>query len=323
VRANEQAVVRRFGRVVADRVPPGPHYRLPWPIDRVDRLKVREQKVISVGFDLPDALLGRRPTRVQTEFLTGDQNLVNIELLVQYVIRDPAAYLFAAREATSVIQLAAESALAETVAQRDVDALLTTGKIEVQGRLRQEAQRIVDSYGRERAGIGVDITAINISRIAPPAEVQEAFRKVADAREDRSRLVNQAEGYANDLLPKARGDAAKNLEDATGYRERKILEARGDAERFVRAYEAYRHSRDVTSARLYLEAMEEILPKLKTVFVDHNGGSSPIDLSIIQRAETAPNSAPAPGTTPDNSTPGSSTAANGSTPSSPSGAAPR
>jgi modulator of FtsH protease HflK len=312
VRANEQAVVRRFGRVIAERVPPGPHYHLPFPIDRVDRLKVREQKVISVGFDLPDSLLGRRPARVQTEFLTGDQNLVNIELLVQYVIRDPVAYLFAAREATAVIQLAAESALAETVAQRDVDSLLTTGKIEVQGRLRQEAQRIVDSYGGARSGVGVDITAINISRIAPPAEVQEAFRKVADAREDRSRLVNQAEGYANDLLPKARGEAAKNLEDAAGYRERKILEARGDAERFVRAYEAYRGSKDVTSARLYLEAMEEILPKLKTVFVDHNGGSSPIDLSIIQRAETTPSSAPAAGSTPDNSTPGSGPAGSGS-----------
>src|SRR6478672_3334824 len=108
VRANEQAVVRRFGRVVAERVAPGPHYRLPFPIDRVDRLKVREQKVVSVGFDLPDSLLGVRPARVQTEFLTGDQNLVNIELLVQYVIRDPAAYLFAAREATGVIRYAAE-----------------------------------------------------------------------------------------------------------------------------------------------------------------------------------------------------------------------
>jgi membrane protease subunit HflK len=312
VRANEQAVVRRFGRVVADRVPPGPHYRLPFPIDRVDRLKVREQKVIRVGFDGPDSVLGVRPARVQTEFVTGDQNLVNIELLVQYVIRDPAAYLFAAREATQLIQLAAESALAETVAQRDVDALLTTGKIEVQGRLRQEAQRIVDSYGGGPSGVGVDITAINISRIAPPAEVQEAFRKVADAREDRSRLVNQAEGYANDLLPKARGDAAKNLEDATGYRERKVLEARGDAERFIRAYEAYQHSKDVTSARLYLEAMEEILPKLKTVFVDHNGGSSPIDLSIVQRAEPSPNPA-APGSAPGSGTPGSGgTAGNGS-----------
>src|SRR2546421_7739162 len=120
VRANEQGVVRRFGRVVAARVMPGLHCRLPFPIERMDRLKVREQKVISVGFDLPDALLGRQPVRAQTEFLTGDQNLVNIELLVQYVIRDPGAYLFAARDVTQVLRLAAESALAEAVTRRKV-----------------------------------------------------------------------------------------------------------------------------------------------------------------------------------------------------------
>src|SRR5947209_6500002 len=259
VRANEQAVVRRFGRVVAARVPPGAHYRLPFPIDRIDRLKVREQKVISVGFDLPDALLGRQPTRGQTEFLTGDQNLVNVELLVQYVIRDPGAYLFAARDVSQVLRLAAEAALAETVAHRRVDALLTTGKVAVQGELRQEAQRVLDSYGPGGAGIGIDLTAINLNRIAPPAEVEDAFRQVANAREDRSRLINEAEGRANDLLPRARGEADRNLKEAQGYCERKVLEARGDAERFVHAYEAYRRSKDVTSARLYIEAMEEIL----------------------------------------------------------------
>jgi membrane protease subunit HflK len=122
--------------------------------------------------------------------------------------------------------------------------------------------------------------------------VEEAFRKVADAREDRSRLINEAEGYANDLLPKARGEAAKMLEEAAAYRERKIHEARGDAARFLRAYDAYRRAKDVTSARLYLEAMEEILPKLKTVLLDQDG-DSPIDLSIVQRAE-APGRGSAP-----------------------------
>src|SRR5205807_5837929 len=122
------------------------------PIDRVDRLKVREQKVISVGFELPDALLGRRPARAQTEFLTGDQNLVNIELLVQYVIRDPGAYLFAARDVTQALRFAAESALAEAVTRRKVDALLTTGKVAVQLELRQEAQRVGDRYGSGGSG---------------------------------------------------------------------------------------------------------------------------------------------------------------------------
>src|SRR5205085_1581236 len=132
VRVDEQAVVRRFGAVVADHVPPGLHLGLPWPVDRVDRLKVREQKRLSIGFELPDQLLGRPANPGLREFFTGDQNLVNLELMLQYTIREPRAYLFASENAVQTLRQATEAAVAGTVAGRPVDVLLTTGKLEVQ-----------------------------------------------------------------------------------------------------------------------------------------------------------------------------------------------
>jgi membrane protease subunit HflK len=278
VRANEQAVVRRFGAVVEDRVPPGLHVALPWGIDRVDRLKVREQKRLTVGFEPPDEALGRPVNPGRREYFTGDQNLVNIELMLQYTIRDPRAYMFAAANLTEAMRQAAEAAVTATVGARPVDLLLTTGKLAVQDELRRRTQAVVDEYH-----LGVSITAVSIQAVTPPIKVADAFREVASAREDRDRIIKEAESYANATLPAAEGEAAKWREEAVAYRDQKIHQARGDAERFVQAYNAYRLSPDVTSARLYLEAVEEILPRLKLVSVDRKGGRSPVDLNLLPR----------------------------------------
>src|SRR5947209_4164737 len=188
VRANEQAVVRRLGRVVDDRVGPGLHVGLPWGLDRVDRLRLREQKRLTVGFEQPDQALGRPVDPAQREFLTGDQNLVNVELLVQYTIRAPRAYLFAAADLEGVLREASAAGIAATAGARPVDALLTTGKTEAQERLRSLIQAAVD-----RCGLGVTVTAVNIQSVTPPLKVADAFRDVASAREDRDRIINAAE----------------------------------------------------------------------------------------------------------------------------------
>jgi membrane protease subunit HflK len=287
VRADEQAVVRRFGAVIDDRVPPGLHFGLPWGIDAVDRLKVREQKRLTVGFELPDEALGRPVNPGRREFFTGDQNLVNIELLVQYTIREPRAYLFAAAGPTETLRAAAEAAVAATVASRPVDTLLTTGKLAVQEELRQRAQAIVDAYG-----LGIALTAVNIQAVSPPLKVADAFREVASAREDRDRIIKEAESYANATLPAAEGEAARLREEAVAYRDQKIAQARGDAARFVQSYEAYRLAPGVTTARLYLETVEEILPRLKVIAMDRHGGRSPVDLNLLPRS---PATRPSPG----------------------------
>jgi len=286
VRSDERAVVRRFGRVTAGNVPPGLHLTFPWLIARVDRLKVQEQKRLSVGFDLNDELTGRASTPSQREFLTGDQNLINVTVVLQYQIADPVRYLFAAEASTALLRQAAETALAEAVADSGVDSLLTTGKFAVQTRLRGSIQRLIDTYG-----LGLRLSSVNLAGVTPPAPVSDAFTDVANARADRDRLKQEAEAYANDLLPRARGEAEKIGAEARGYRVAVVQRARGDAERFRQAYAGYRTAPDVTRRRLYLETMEAILPNLNTIVVDENGRGAPVDLNLIPSRRRPP---PAP-----------------------------
>lgn len=295
VRVDEQAVVRRFGGVVGEHVPPGLHFGLPWGIDRVDRVKVREQKRLNVGFEFPDMALGRPGLAGRSEFFTGDQNLVTIELLVQYTVREPRAYLFAAVNAEDTLRQAAEAAITTAVATRAVDVLLTTGKLAVQDELQREVQRFTDHYG-----LGITVTGVNIQAVTPPLKVADAFRDVASAREDRDRIIQEAHSYANAAIPAAQGAGAKMHEEAIADRDQKALQARGDAERFIQAFAAYRKSPDVSSSRLYLEAIEQIMPRLKIISVDRTGGRNPVDLNLLPRAPSSVTAA-APTPAPDNS----------------------
>jgi membrane protease subunit HflK len=285
VQVDEQAVVRRFGAVVAERVPPGLHLGFPWGIDRVDRVRVREQKRLNVGFEFPDPVLGRPAAPASREFLTGDQNLINIELLVQYTVREPRAYLFSNEDVIQTLRAAAEAGIVTTVAGRPVDLLLTTGRLEAQSQLRRSLQESADRYR-----LGISVSSVNIQSITPPLKVADAFREVASAREDRDRIIKEAESYANATLPAAEGEASRMHEESYAYRDQKIRQARGDADRFLKAYSAYRLAPDITSSRLYLETIEEILPRLKVV---HQEGNTPVDLNLLPRPSGSAGS-PAP-----------------------------
>ncbi len=269
---DRQAVVTRFGRVVDGRVMPGIHYALPYPFARVHKLKVRETKRAIIGGEAADSTLGRTQP-LQAQFLTGDQNIIQMRVVAQYSVSSPADYLFRAADVDAVVRDAVETQMAVESARRGVDALLTTDKVQVQEAVRARAQQLLDGY---RAG--VQLSSVNIESIAPPAEVAEAFRDVAGARADAARIVNEAQGYANDVVPRARGAARQLAESATGYRTRKINEAVGDADRFNKLAGEYRNAREVTSDRLYMEAMEQILPRIKKLIVDSN-----VDLSIVSK----------------------------------------
>ncbi len=271
---DQQAVVTRFGRVADARVMPGIHYALPWPVERVYRLKVRETKRAIVGGEAADETLGRSQP-FQAQFLTGDQNVLQMRLVAQYSVNSPADYLFRAESIETVVRNAVETEMAVETARRGVDALLTTDKVQVQEAVRARAQALLDNY---RAG--VELSSVNIETVAPPAEVAEAFRDVAGARADAARIINESQGYANDVVPRARGAAQQLAESAEGYRTRKINEARGDAERFTKLAAEYQKARQVTSDRLYLEAMEQILPRIRKLIVERD-----VDLSIFRRPE--------------------------------------
>jgi len=287
VKTDEQGVVRTLGRAAADPARPGLHYRLPPPFSRLNKVKVYQRKRVSVGFSIADQATGRKPSAAETQFLTGDQNLVNIEMLLQYSIHNPRAYLFRSENPESLIAAAASAALTRLLTSTLVDQVLTIGKVAIQNDVQRITQALIESYG-----IGVQIDAVTLVRVYPPDEVADAFKDVASARSDAERTINEAQGYAGDVIPRARGEAERLIQEAMAYRDTVINEATGDADRFTKLYEAYVQARDVTSARIYLEAMEEILPKLNKMLVDE--GRQPFDLTIMQTNPLAQETPPAP-----------------------------
>lgn len=271
----EQAVVTRFGAVVERRVHPGIHYSLPWGVDRVYRAKVNQLQRLVIGGDPADSVLGRTQP-LASQFLTGDQNIIHMRVAVQYSVAVPADFLFHSVDAAKTIASAVESELARCVALRGVDAVLTTERVAIQEEVLGAAQARLNDYGA-----GVRLSTINIENAAPPPEAADAFRDVASARADTARIVDEARGYANDLIPRARGEAIELSESAAAYRQSKIDEAAGDAARFSAIAAEYAKASEVTGTRLYLEAMEEILPKIRKLILDADGN---VDLSIIGKS---------------------------------------
>jgi modulator of FtsH protease HflK len=276
VKPDQQAVETMFGKVVVPRVMPGLHYAWPWPIESVTKLKVRQLQRLVVGGDLPDSVLGRTQP-LASQFITGDQNIINMRVVVQYSVGVPADYLFRTQDVGKSIGTAVEAELARRIAHRTVDAVLTTEKAAIQEEVRAAAQKRIDDYHA-----GVQLSTVNIESVTPPPEAADSFRDVASARADAERVVNEAQGYANDLVPKSRGEARQMLESAEAFKQKKINEASGDAARFTQVAAEYEKAAQVTGERLYMETMEQILPKIRKLIVDKSGN---LDLTIIRKGD--------------------------------------
>jgi membrane protease subunit HflK len=271
VDTDEQAVVRRFGAIAA-RVGPGMHYRLPWPIDQVDVVKTTSVMTTGVGFALPEE---EQPTVVGMELLTGDTNILNIALVLQYVIRSPDDFLFRIEDPQTLIGHLAEAVLTETVTAMAVDEVLTTGRLAIQEQVKTATQAMLDRYQS-----GIQITSSNIMTITLDPSVAEAFQDVTDAMADREKSRNEARMYANNLIPKARGEASGVVRGAQAYKQQRIAEAIGNTDRFLAMLTEYQKAPEITRTRLYLEAMERILPKVKMYVIDSEGGRVPFTLRV-------------------------------------------
>jgi membrane protease subunit HflK len=256
---------------VAARLGPGIHYRLPWPIDRVDVVKTTAVVKTGVGFDLVDG-----DARVAgMELLTGDTNIIRVAMALQYVIRNPAAFLFDIENPSALVGAIAESVLTATVLGMHVDDVLTTGRLAIQDRVKTRTQAILDRYES-----GIQITSANMMGITFDGAVAQAFQDVANASADRENKINQGRSYANDLLPKARGEARSIVLAAQSYKDQHVAEAVGNTARFLELLAEYNKAPDVTRTRLYLEAMEKILPKVKKYVIDSEHGQKPINLRL-------------------------------------------
>lgn len=274
----EQGVVRRFGKMVRI-TSPGLRYRLPWPIEKVDTPRVTEVKRIEVGFRTvdPGPPARYRFIPVESLMLTGDENIVDCQIIVQYKIKDPADYLFNVKDLKGTLHDASEVALRQVIGNSDIDDALTVGKLRIQQEIRELLQRIMDGYES-----GLLITEVKLQTVRPPKEVEAAFKDVVSAKEDRERLIYEAKGYQEDIIPKTKGRAAEVLREAEAYREERVKRAQGDAGKFLAILKEYEKAKDVTRERLYLETMEEILPNIKKVIVDSKVGGGLLQLLPLE-----------------------------------------
>jgi membrane protease subunit HflK len=267
---SESGVATRFG-AVHETVPPGMHYALPWPIDRVHRPATAEVKRIEVGV----RCLGNLPSEPRrTDMLTGDENILKIMMVVQYKIRDPKEFLFAAEEPHWLVERTVESAMNEYIAHLSVDDVLTTAKSEMQVETIKRAQAMLDAY---RAG--VVLLGGNLQDVSPPAPVVEAFKEVASAKKDSERLLDEAREYESRVLPKVAGDAEQMISQAEGYRARRMESARGEAARFASMLKEYSNAKQMTRVRLFMEMVERVMGNAKLVILgEDRGGRSKINV---------------------------------------------
>jgi len=268
---DEVGVVRTFGeytRVAQS----GLNYHFPYPIEQVNTPAVTEVKRIEIGFR---TLRNGQYRTVEKEslMLTGDENIVDAEMIVQYKIKDPVAYLFKIVEPELTVREAAEASLRTVVGRNKIDETLTTGKFQIQEGTKTQLQLILDKYES-----GIHVVAVQLQDVSPPKEVIGAFKDVASAKEDKNRMVNQAEGYRNDIIPKARGEAEAMIRDAEGFRESRIKRSEGDAVKFTTILKEYRKAKSITQKRLYLETMERVLPGIEKIIIPDKDSGNMLNL---------------------------------------------
>jgi membrane protease subunit HflK len=297
VRPGEEAVATIFGKQVRGNITEGLHYRLPWPFEAIEKVNAMEIRRIDVGVRTADrprlfpkkslastasAAAGHgghaghgtdtravsNPTRSnpgssKNQFLTGDENILEIRMNIQYRIKDASDYLFNVGSPDSLVPYATRAAVTEILGGMRVDNLLTVAKSQIQKRITRVAQRMLDRYAT-----GLHIVHVNLQEVNPPREVAQAFRDVASAKEEREEKINKAQGYWNTVIPEARGKAHRLISQAEGYKEETINRARGEAGKFSVMLTEYREAKAVTEYRLYLETMEKILARTKKFVVD-------------------------------------------------------
>ncbi len=245
---NERGIIRRFGQKIEEEKTPGIHYHLPWPIESVERVKVDEIRRLETGSYL---------------ILTGDENLIEVNVATHYKIKNASNFLFNLENPEKLIQDATRAALRQVVGEMNIDSILTSAKSSILMRTKELTQSSLDHLN-----LGIDVMGVQLVKADPPKEVIEAFQDVASAREDRETYINEAYSYLNSIIPEAKGKAEKIVMEAQGLKAEVVNKAIGDASRFLLQHEEHKNSREVTEKRLYIEAMEKILPSIEKIIIN-------------------------------------------------------
>lgn len=267
---DEEGVVLRFGKFTR-LLSPGLNFRWPYPIEVVMKPKVTSVNRIEIGMrgtagsrDVTGAV---RDVPEESLMLTGDENIVDVDFVVFWQIRNAPDYLFNIQNPEGTVKDVAESAMREIVGQSDIEPILTEARAKTEAAVQALMQKTLDAYGA-----GVQVTQVQLQKVDPPAQVIDAFRDVQAARADQERLQNEAQAYSNRIIPEARGEAERILQAAQGYRDQVVAESKGEADRFLKIYEQYKLAPDVTRRRMYLETMEHVLSGADKVIIDDKAG---------------------------------------------------
>jgi len=298
VEPDEQGVVLQFGAL--NRITgPGLGWHLPTPIESVLTPKVTRVNPIEIGFRLNTGeegfrtAAGGRLVAEEALMLTGDENIVDINFTVFWVIKDATKYLFNIRNPELVVKAAAESAMREVIGRTDIARAFAEGRGLIKNDTQRLAQEILDSYDS-----GIAITDLQLQKVDPPSQVIDAFRDVQSAKIDLNRLVNEAQAYRNDVVPRAHGDASRVVQEAEAYRQQVVRQAEGEASRFTAVYKAYLAAKDVTTKRLYLETMQSVLKNANKILLDKGAAGAGVlpylPLPTLKPATAQP--APVPST---------------------------
>lgn len=273
VQPEQIGVVLRFGKF--DRtMNPGLNFRWPHPVETVFTPNVTFFNRTEVGFlSAPQSVFsGSAPSTGdvarESLMLTGDENIVDIDFVVLWRIKDAPSFLFNIQDPAATVKAVAESAMREVIGRNEITPILTRNRKETEDAVLALMQKTLDGYNA-----GVEITQVNLQKVDPPAQVIDAFRDVQAARADQERVQNEAQGYANKVIPEARGDAQRIIQAAQGYREQAVAEARGRTERFLKVYEEYAKAPEVTRQRMFLETMERVFGNMDKIIIDEKGGA--------------------------------------------------
>lgn len=255
-----RGVVTQFG-AKSEVTLPGPHIHLPWPIETVEKVDVE----------------GLRTTTHNAQMLTKDENIISLSLSVQYNVSDVQLYAYEVRDPDVTLKQAVETAIREVVGGNEMDYILTDGRAEVTSRTKVIMQQIIDSYK-----VGLNVVSVNLNEAQPPEQVQDAFADAIKAREDEQRIINEANAYRNDVVPKARGDAQSMLEEAEAYRTRVLKSSQGETSRFLQLLTEYEKAPEVTRDRLYIDMVEEVYSNSPKIMVDVEDGNNLMYLPLNQ-----------------------------------------
>jgi membrane protease subunit HflK len=297
VEPDELGLVMRFGKYIRD-AKPGLNYHIPYPIESVEMVKVTRVNRIDIGMRLVEDL--RRGTQMrdvpeESLMLTGDENIVDVDFAVFWVVKPQGAgaYRFNISNPEGTVKAVAESAMREVVGRSDIQPILTGARQNIETGVTELMQKTLDSYNS-----GIQITQVQMQKVDPPAQVIDSFRDVQAARADGERAQNEAQTYANRVIPEARGRAAQVTQSAEAYREQTVAEARGQASRFSKVYDEYKKAPDVTRQRLYLETMERLFGGTDKIILDQaQGGQAVVPYLPLPELRNRP-TAGAPAQTP-------------------------